>query len=159
MRSKSFLSSVLIVSLLHASFSYAEPVAPQEPAICPLNAGQTAPWPGVLLNAPAVASVKFDHDHTEERTKIAVDKAVADVLTQKNGELDREKATCLSNVTQKDAFIEELNGKVKIFEQENKKLREDLANSPSRTTWFGLGAATGILFTIATAIAIGQVVN
>lgn len=159
MRSKKILSSILIVSLLQTSFSYAEVVTPQDPTICPLSAGQAAPWPGVLLNAPAVASVKFDRDHTEERMKVAVDKAVADVLTQKNGEIDREKASCISNVAQKDAVIEELNGKTKIFEQENKKLREDLANSPNRTTWFSLGFAGGILFTIATAIAIGQVVN
>ena len=152
------ITSVLLLASLTTPV-YAAPVqqAPQDPTIAPLNANEPAPWPGVLLNAPAVASLKFDYDHEKEKIDAIVQKAVNDVLVQKNGELDKNKATCDSLLTQKDALLEEKEGNINLLKDENRALRNEVANAPSRTTWFTLGAASGIVFTVLTAFAIGQV--
>jgi hypothetical protein len=153
---KKITAVVLLVSLTTPAYA-ATPQAPQEPTIAPLNANEPAPWPGVLLNAPAVASLKFDYDHEKEKIDVIVQKAVNDVLIKKNGELDKNKATCDSLLTQKDALLEEKEGNINLLKDENRALREEVANAPSRTTWFTLGAASGIVFTVLTAFAIGQV--
>lgn len=158
-RLKKIVSGILLVSLLTPSFAFADTTVPasQEPTIAPLNQGQPAPWPGVLLNAAAVGSVKFDKDHEKEKIDTAVQKAVSDVITQKSGEIDILKASFNSSLTQKDALIEEKDGQVKTVREENEKLRDELANAPNRTTWFGLGFIGGILVTVATAFAVSQV--
>jgi hypothetical protein len=153
---KKITSVVLLVSFTTSAYA-APPQVPQEPTIAPLNANEPAPWPGVLLNAPAVASLKFDYDHEKEKIDAIVQKAVNDVLIKKNGELDKNKATCDSLLTQKDALLEEKEGNIGLLKDENSALREEVANAPSRTTWFTLGAASGIVFTVLTAFAIGQV--
>jgi hypothetical protein len=60
-------------------------------------------------------------------------------------------------LTQKDALLEEKEGNINLLKDENRALREEVANAPSRTTWFTLGAASGIVLTVLTAFAIGQV--
>ena len=153
------VSVVLIAAMLTPSAAYsAEKVpAPQDPTIAPLDQGQPAPWPGALLNAAAVGSIKFDYDHEKDKIEAAVQKAVSDVTTQKSGEIDSLKATFNSSLIQKDAIIEEKDGQISMLDKENKKLRDEVANAPSRTTWFSLGFAGGIVFTVLTAFAIGQV--
>jgi len=155
---KKLVSVVLLTSLLCPNVALAEnTAAPLEPTIAPLNQGQAAPWPGVLLNAPAVGSIKFDKDHEKEKIDAAVQKAVSDVITRKNGEMDTLKVSFSSNLVQKDALLEEKDGQIKTFRDENKKLRDELANAPNRSTWFGIGLVSGILVTVATAFAVGQV--
>jgi hypothetical protein len=155
---KKLVSVILLASFLGPNVALAESTAaPLEPTIAPLNQGQTAPWPGVLLNAAAVGSIKFDKDNEKEKTDAVVQKAVSDVITQKNGELDMLKVSFNSSLAQKDALLEEKEGQIKTFRDENKKLRDEVANAPSRTTWFGLGLVSGILVTVATAFAMGQV--
>lgn len=155
---KKLVSLVLLTTLLSPNVALADgPATPQEPTIAPLNQGQPAPWPGVLLNAAAVGSVKFDRDHEQEKIDAAVQKAVSDVITQKSGEIDMLKVSFNSSLTQKDAILEEKEGQIKTFREENKKLRDDLANAPNRSTWFGLGFVGGILVTVATAFAVSQV--
>jgi hypothetical protein len=160
MESKTFkgIALVLIVTLISPNAVRAAEV-PIEPTIAPLSCGQPAPWPGVLLNPAAVGSIKFDYDHEKEKIDAIVQKAVADVNAQKNGEIDILKASLKSDLTQKEAALEEKQGHITLLETENKKLRDEVANAPSRGTWFGLGFAGGIAFTVLTAFAIGQVVK
>lgn len=151
--------SFLLLTFLCPNVAFAEKlsVTSSEPTIAPLNQGQAAPWPGVLLNATAVGSIKFDKDHEKEKIDAAVQKAVSDVTTQKNGEIDLLKSSFNSSLVQKDILLEEKEGQLKIFRDENKKLRDDLSNAPSLATWLGIGFASGILVTVATAFAVTQV--
>lgn len=152
------IALVLITSLISPSIVSAAEV-PVEPTIAPLSYGQPAPWPGVLLNPAAVGTIKFDYEHEKEKIDAIVQKAVADVNTQKNCEIDLLKSSIKSDLAQKDASLEEKQGHIDLLEKENKNLRDEVANAPSRGTWFGLGFAGGIAFTVLTAFAIGQVVK
>lgn len=157
-RFKKTVSVLLVVSLttpgIASPFSLQ---APQDPTIAPLDYNQPAPWPGVLLNAAAVGSLSFDYNHEKDKIDAIVQKAVNDTLIQKNGEIAQNKATCDSQLAQKDALIEEKNGNIVLLKDENKTLRDEIANAPNRTTWFSIGAVTGVVFTVLTAFAIGQV--
>lgn len=156
---RNIVSFVLLAVLLCPNVSFAENTVTtlQEPIIAPLDKGQAAPWPGVLLNSVAVGSIKFDKDHEKEKIDTEVQRAVSDVIARKNGELDMLKSSFNSSLIQKDALIEEKEGQIKTFREENKKLREELDNAPSRNTWFGIGFVSGILVTVATAFAVSQV--
>jgi len=137
----------------------AQAASPVEPTIAPLDKGQPAPWAGVLLNASAVGSLKFDYENEKEKIDAIVQKAVNDVLITKNAEIEKEKASCTSIIKQKEAEIEEKTEKTNLLEKQNKKLSEDLLNSPSAVNWFSIGFAGGMAFTILTAFAVTQVVN
>lgn len=160
MESRSFktTSFVLIVTLILPTVSHAAD-ALVEPTIAPLAQGQPAPWPGVLLNSAAVGSIKFDYDHEKEKIDAIVQKAVDDVNTKKNAEIDVLRSSFKSDLLQKDASLEEKEGHITLLETENKKLRDEVSNAPSRSTWFGFGLASGIAFTVLTAFAISQVVK
>lgn len=155
---KKFIAAVLISALIMPTFAFAKSPALtiQEPTIAPLDQGSPAPWPGVLLNAAAVGSVKFDKDHEKEKIETAVQKTVSDMIAQKSGEIDMLKVSFNSSLSQKDALIEEKDGQLKVFQEENKVLRDDLSRSSNSVTWLGFGFVGGILVTIATAFAVSQ---
>lgn len=151
------LAAILTIIFNH-SLAFAETTV-DEPLIAPLKRGQQAPWPGVLLNAAAVGSIKFDKENEKEKIDTEVQKAVSDVLTRKNGELDILKVSLEGKIEQKDALLEEKEGQLSVFREENKSLREALTNAPNRSTWFGIGLISGILVTFTTVFAVSHVSN
>jgi hypothetical protein len=156
MRKLSSYALILSALFLH-SIALAE--IPEEPTIAPLKKGQPAPWPGVLLNSSAVASIKFDKDTEKERIEAAVQRATSATLAQKNAELELLKVSLDSKISQKDALLEEKNEQLVIFREENKNLRDALSQAPNRTTWFGIGLVSGILVSLATVFAVSQASN
>jgi hypothetical protein len=131
--------------------------------VCPLVQGQQAPFPGVLLSTKASAAVIAEYSLFDERLKIEVENAnrlmqvKADFeIKEHESKFATEKSILAAQVESRNEKINMLERNLKKSEDEARRLAED---APNRVTWFGIGFAGGILFTIATAYAIGQVVN
>lgn len=129
----------------------------------PMSKGQTAPFPGILLSPPAAIKIMTDHSVFESRLKLEVDTAVNIARAKLLFDLKEQESRCISEKNIQDAKLSSSEARIQLLEkdlatseQNLLKLRE---NIPSRVTWFGIGFASSVIFTIATAYAIGQVSN
>ena len=157
-------SVLFIFSSLASSQEIKQPLVGSELSlIYPIEKGQQAPFPGVLLSSRASAVVIAEYSLFEDRLKIEVDNAVRLTEVKMNYELKQQESSFLASRTVLQAQLSSREEKIKILERNLKQLEEDnkrlIEETPSRITWLGLGFAGGIVFTIATAYAIGQVVN
>ncbi len=154
---KKSIASLLLVSLLTHQMAWATDIHAEEPMIAPLNQGQVAPFPGVLFNKPAAAKVTVEYKHETSDVQVEVEKAVADVTARKDKELFDAAAVCTREKTERDARISTLDETLKLKQKEADDLKLQLENAPSRSTWFGIGFASGLAFTLITVFAVGQV--
>jgi len=154
---KKSIASLLLVSLLTHQIAWATDIRTEEPMIAPLNQGQVAPFPGVLFNKPAAAKVTVEYKHETSDVQVEVEKAVADVTARKDKELFDAAAVCTREKTERDARISTLDETLKLKQKEADDLKLQLENAPSRSTWFGIGFASGLAFTLITVFAVGQV--
>jgi len=131
--------------------------------VYPMNPGQTAPFPGVLFSSKATAKVIAEYSLFDERLQLEVETAVSVAQAKMNFELKEQESRCTTEKSTLQAQLAAREDKLKIFERDLKNSEEEIRKlkeeMPSRATWFGLGFAGGLVFTIATAYAIGQVVN
>lgn len=155
---KKTISTLLLITFLTPATSFGDSLQ-DEPMVAPINQGQAAPFAGVLFNKPAAAKVTVEYKHDTSDLQVEIDRAVADAIAKKNKELSDASAVCTREKTELSAKIVSLNETLRIKQEENDSLKTQVENSPKRTTWFGLGFATGLVFTVATAFAIGQIVN
>jgi hypothetical protein len=153
------LNIFLIMSLISPNFAWAADVIAEEPTIAPLNQGQIAPFPGVLFNKAATAKVIVEYKHEIINTQVEVEKAVADAIAKKNKEIADITTTCEREKLELSARTETFNEMLALKQKELDSLKDQLTNAPNRSTWFGLGFTGGILLTIVTAFAVGQVVK
>lgn len=154
---RKLIASLLLVSFLVPRTAIASAIPSEEPVIAPLNQGQSAPFPGVLFNKPAAAKVTVEFKHETADIQIEIDKAVADVTARKNKELFDAAAICTREKSEKDARITTLEETLKLKQKEAEDLKIQLENAPSRSTWFGIGFAGGLAFTLVTVFAVGQI--
>lgn len=154
---KRLVASILLVSFLCPATSFAE--AADEPMVAPMSQGEAAPFPGVLFNKPAAAKVTVEYKHDSTDCQVEIDKAVGDVIAKKNREISDLTATCNREKAEENARITTLESTLELKQNEIDSLTKQVEAAPKRTTWFGLGFLGGVVFTIATAFAIGQVVN
>lgn len=156
---KKVVSLLLIASLLTPSFAWAEQkqTAQLDPAVYPMDAGQKAPFDGVLFNAAAVASVDVKYKTFEEEKQIAVEKATADCNAVRIREVSDVRATCGREKSEIEAKYDTCTGTLAEKEKENAALKKQVQESPRRDVWFGIGFGSGILFTLLTVFAVGQV--
>lgn len=131
--------------------------------VCPLAQGQQAPFSGVLLSAKASAAVISEYSFFDERLKLEVENANRLMQVKMDFELKESESKFTTERTTLSAQIESRNEKISVLEQDLKKAGDEVKRlteeTPNKVTWFGMGFAGGIVFTIATAYAIGQVVN
>jgi hypothetical protein len=158
---------LIVAALLIISSASAQEVAQtpsKDPAlIYPISKGQVAPFPGVLLTPAASVAVIAEYSLFNERLKLEVDTALAIERAKFEFNLREQESKCTLDKSTLEARVQSTNDKMKIFEEnlaaseaEVARLKEEM---PSRLTWFGVGAVSGIVFTVATAYAIGQLVN
>lgn len=131
--------------------------------VCPLVQGQQAPFSGVLISSKATAMIVSEYDYFDERLKVEVENAIKVEQIRANFALKEQDSKFSTERTTLQAKIDSQDEKLKIFEKDLQKSEANVKllveEMPSRTTWFGIGLVTGIVFTIATAYSIGQVVN
>lgn len=131
--------------------------------VCPLAQGQQAPFAGVLLSSRASAAVIAEYSLFDERLKLEVENATRVAQVKHEFEIKEQESRFITEKTTMSAQIESRDEKITILDRDLKKSEEQVRRlteeMPSRATWFGIGFAGGIVFTIATAYAIGQVVN
>jgi hypothetical protein len=129
----------------------------------PMSKGQSAPFPGILLSPPAAIKIITDHNVFESRLKLEVDTAVSIARAKLLFDLKEQESKCLTEKSIQDARISSSENKVRLLEKELARSEQELlelkSSIPSRSTWFGIGFASSVIFTIATAYAIGQVSN
>jgi len=129
----------------------------------PMSKGQSAPFPGILLSPPAAIKIITDHNVFESRLKLEVDTAVSIARAKLLFDLKEQESKCLTEKSVQDARISSSENKVRLLEKELARSEQELLelknSTPSRSTWFGIGFASSVIFTIATAYAIGQVSN
>ena len=154
---KKLIATLTLISLLTPQLALASDQHSEEPMIAPLNQGQVAPFPGVLFNKPAAAKVTVEYKHETADVQVEVEKAIADVTARKDKELFDAAAVCTREKSEKDARISTLEETLKLKQKEADDLKIQLENAPNRTTWFGLGFAGGLVFTLVTVFAVGQV--
>ena len=159
---KFIIASLLIVGSVSAQEIASTPS--NDPAlIYPISKGQVAPFPGVLLTPAAGVAVIAEYSLFNERLKLEVDTALALERARSEFSLREQESKCTLDKSTLETRVQSANDKLKIFEKnlndseaEVARLKEEM---PSRLTWFGVGAVSGIVFTVATAYAIGQLVN
>lgn len=155
---KKSISILLIASLLapHAALAQNNSQT-SDPVVHPMDTGDKAPFDGVLFNPTAVATVNVKYKTAEQETQIAVEKAVADCNAVKVREVNDLSATCGREKTEIDAKYSTCKGTLSEKEKENTALKKQIEESPRRDVWFGIGFSGGILFTLLTVFAVGQV--
>jgi hypothetical protein len=131
--------------------------------IAPVKKGLVVPFSGVLLTPAAAAKLVADYEVFEDRVRLEVDKAVSISQARLTFEMKEQEARCnsiktvqIAQIDSKDKQIAFLENEIKDKDKEISSLKED---TPNRTVWFGMGFASAMIFTIATAYAIGQVAN
>jgi len=148
-----FISSTTV----HAEIPSPEP-DPQEliSRISPMRQGDIAPFSGILFSPKATATIVAEFESFDERMKIEVDKAVSDINSKKQFEINEISSKC---TTEKTILQADINSKTKQIT----KLTEDLqiaqnalSNSPSRLVWAGIGVAVGAVTAILITFAVNQ---
>lgn len=165
---KNFIRCALTFFLV-ASSSFAQEVRPEIKLgddlalIYPVSKGQTAPFPGVLLTPAAAAKIIAEYTIFEDRIRLEVDTAVRVSQAKMLFDLKEQETRCDSAKSVQQAQIESRDKRIEVLEKELKDSREEIASlkssTPDRVVWFGIGFASAMVFTIATAYAIGQVAN
>ena len=156
--------SVFLMPCISSSQELKQPVVGSNLSlVCPLMQGQQAPFPGVLLSVKASAAVISEYSFFEERLKLEVENANKLMQVKMDFELKEKESKFATERTTLAAQIESRNEKISLLDRDLKKSEDEVKRlteeTPNRVTWFGIGFAGGIVFTIATAYAIGQVVN
>ena len=129
-------------------------LSPDDPGmISPLLKDQKAPFPGILFSPRAAASMSTDISTMKDKVKIEVDAAVHTAEAKKDFLYNELKIQCVSDRSRLEANIDANQKKIQILEADLKKA---IDATPSRSTWFGIGAASGIVFTLATAFAVSR---
>jgi hypothetical protein len=152
---KSLIATLLISSTLLPSVSWAAdpPAKDETSSVVAISKGQTAPFSGVLFNIPATASVIVEYNTSAENTAIQVRKAVADAVAQKTKEVEDLRSLCRREKTELNASVVSLEDTLRLKQEENNALRKQISDAPDRLTWFGIGFAGGLVFTLATVFA------
>lgn len=162
--SRLFLLLTLLTSATYAQDVQASPqLGSNLELVYPMSTGQSAPFPGVLFSSKATARVVAEYSLFDERLQLEVDTAVAVSQAKMKFEMKELESKCTSDKEVLTAQVDSRNDKISILERdlgkseaEVRRLNEEM---PSRSVWFGLGFAGGVVFTIAAAYAIGQVAN
>lgn len=149
--------------------SYAQEVRPEISIgadlalIYPISKGQQAPFSGVLITPPAAVKLISEYTVFEDRIRLEVDTAVKIARANMNFELKEQEARCNTVNNIQKAQLDSRDKKIEILESELNSARQEVdelkSSTPSRVVWFGIGFASAMIFTIATAYTIGQVVN
>ena len=161
---KNLFFALLLIPCAVSAQEVKQPViGPDLALVCPLAQGQQAPFPGVLLSAKASAAVIAEYSLFDERLKLETENANRVMQVKMDFELKEQESRFTTERTTLTAQVDSRNEKISILERDLKKSEDEVKRlveeMPSRATWFGIGFAGGIVFTIATAYAIGQVVN
>lgn len=148
-----FIIAATYPSISRASDSIVQAINHDEAAVIALSKGQASPFSGVLFNTAATASVIVEYNTAAENTNIQVRKAVADTESQKNKLIEDIKAQCRRETIELNASVASLDDILSLKQKENNQLKEQIADSPNRFTWLGIGVIGGIVFTLATVFA------
>lgn len=162
------LKTLLVTCLIGAQLvvcvpALADPPAPAAPvvavnkdtvpAITPLKQGQTAPYTGILLSPRATGTIIASVSTQNDRTKIEVDKAVADTQAQctfktseTQAKADADRQVLQAQLTEKSTEIDTLTNQIK----------QEQASRPNATLWTGLGFGGGVLVTVLTVFAVNK---
>lgn len=154
---KLLLALVLVFQLVFPAVAYAADPVPvvdvTQPLLLPLKVGDKAPWPGVLLNAPAVAQIKVNLDSAKAECDIEVRKAQDIVKAQATFELANEKASHEKDKAVDAAVIKE---KTLTVADLQKRLDESEKSRPNVYLWTGVGVVGGVVLTVLTVFAVSQ---
>lgn len=157
---KRFATHLLILSTLTPLVSFAQNLPSsnsEEPLVYPMNEGQIAPFPGVLFNKPATAKIVVDYKHSEENIRLEIEKAVKDAEAKKDKIIQDNNSICKADKEEITATKLRLEGTLELKEKEIASLKAQIEEAPSRTTWFGMGFASGLIFTVVTVFTVGQI--
>lgn len=159
----------LVISLLSSICLAEEPkseiryIGADLALIYPMSKGQPAPFPGILLSPAAAVKLVTEYTIFEDRVKIEVDAAVSIARANSMFEMKEQEAQYNSAKNIQDAQLHSRDNRIDILEKDLKEKQAEIDNlkqtSPNRAAWFGLGFASAMIFTIATAYAVGQVAN
>ena len=128
------------------------PELPPQPRITGIQAGEAAPYSGVLLNTIAAAQIFVDKDHSQEECSLRIQFEVEKENQRMNLLLDSMKVTL-------DSAEERHNSILEIKNQEIERLSEIASQTPNDYSiwWFTGGVLAGIGLTIGIAFAINEV--
>jgi hypothetical protein len=145
---KTIVIPITFVIALSSSLAYGD-----DKYMTPLNKGIPAPYNGVLLSPPAIASIIADKESEKERINLEVDTAVKKVtakfgldlaeLTTKN---DSDKKILQAQV---DAGLAENKEKDKIIDKNQQTIKP--------ITWLCIGGVAGTAITIGLVVLVNSV--
>jgi len=133
--------------------SPATPVLTTPATVSPLNKGQPAPFTGVLLSPPAVAQIIAEHDTAGARLALAVQHQVQLDAAELKYQIDSLTTTCTADKSILLAQVDDQKRQVVIL---NEQLAKASGGWPP-SVWIGIGAVGGVVLTVLTVFALGQV--
>ena len=107
----------------------------------PLDKGKPAPYPGVLLSPPAIASIIADKESVPEQIKIEVEKVRQEEQTLANYKLAE---SIVKSDTDKKILQTQLDNTLKSKNEIQEELIKE-RNKPSGWTYVGIGAGLTVL--------------
>jgi hypothetical protein len=123
-------------------------------AISPIKKDQIAPFTGVLLSPGATSTIIVELSSIPDKVKLEVDRAVRTCLAEGEFAIKEAQSRYTADKVVLQASIDEKLKRISVLEEVVKKQEAQKADP---YIWAGLGLASGIIVTIATAFAVTQV--
>lgn len=147
------ISTFLLITLL-SNIAYAEVLNVNgKSVITPLAEGQNSPFAGLLLSPQAVATIVSEKESFEPRCKLRVEHATQETQAKCDFALAELKTKLEADV--KDVTIK-LDAKTQEITELDKKLKDEIANRPSREVWSAVGFGGGVLVTLLSAFLVSK---
>lgn len=124
--------------------------------LAPLQKGQPAPYPGILFSPRAAASVAADISSFPERLRIEVDGAVKKAEARKDFTINENNTKCKVD---KNVLVAKNEASLKRIDQLQVDIDAVKSSMPNRSTWLGIGVASGIVVTLLTVFVVGQAIK
>jgi len=146
--------NILVAMVVPFCLTFSPCIAYADETIATVVEGEPAPFSGTLLNPEAAASIFVKLENFDSSCQIEIDKSVDTASAGFQYRLDIEAAA-------KDACVSELDLAIQLRENHVQFLTEQSAiNNVHRRNpelWFAIGVTSGIILSLGTAWAWGQV--
>lgn len=154
---KRFISVALVASMLATTVpAWSDPLTvvaqTPVPSITPLQKAQPAPYTGVLLSPEAVAQVVAQKDTAAKALDLAIQHQIELDGAQLKLQVDEQNSTCTADKKVFQAQIDDGSKQIKILTDQLK----NQSSGPGVPVWIGIGAAGGIVVTLAAVFAVSR---
>lgn len=143
------VATTFTTSALHAQTKPTVKTPTLDPVVTYVEKGKTASFSGILVSPPAGASAITNYQFCVSKSGLDLEKTKQDMKNFCDFSLKELKTTTDAD---KKILQSDIDYKASIIKSQEEKIKD----VPNRAIWFGMGAASGIAFTLLTVFLVGQ---